>query len=127
MRLDEAVPRWAPRLLLGTAVLLIPWSIWPLVSLPQSHLSHRWGLAWTGFDVALAATLIATAFGIQRQPELVAAAAPVAATLLVCDAWFDTTMSGDGAQFTIALVLALGAELPLAALCVWLARRVRVA
>ena len=123
--LGDAVPRWAPRLLLGVAVLLVPWSIWLLASLPQRHLARHWAVAWTGFDVALAVALALTAYGLTRRPTLVAAAGPVAATLLVCDAWFDATMSADDEQLAVAVGLALCVELPLAAFCVWLTHRPR--
>ena len=45
--------------------------------------------------------------------------AAVAGTALLCDAWFDLTTSGSG--FYWALAEALAAELPLAALCFWVA------
>ena len=105
------------------AVLLVPWSIWLLTNLPQRHLARHWAIAWTGFDVALAVALALTAYGLAQRPTLVAAAGPVAATLLVCDAWFDTMMSGDGEQLVLAVVLAIAVELPLAVLCVWLTQR----
>jgi len=121
------IPSWAGRLLLLTVVALVPWTSWLFLNLPHRHVAHHWDLAWTGFDIALALTLATTAYALARRSELVPRAATVAATLLVCDAWFDTTTAGDDAQLWVALVLAFGVELPLAFLCIWIARRVRVA
>ncbi|NUP38912.1 MAG: hypothetical protein HOY76_18325, partial [Streptomyces sp.] len=41
--------------------------------------------------------------------------------LLVVDAWFDTVTAAPGAELVAALAMAVGAELPLAALCAVLA------
>jgi len=49
-------------------------------------------------------------------------AATATAALLVVDAWFDTTTAAAGSDFAAA-TMAPGAELPLAALCGWLALR----
>lgn len=119
------VPAWAPRLLLLTAAALVPWTILLFLDLPRRHVAHHWDLAWTGFDVALAAALAATAYGIARRAAIVRTSATVAATLLICDAWFDMTTSGDDTQFWLAFALAVGIEIPLAVVCVWITRRTR--
>lgn len=120
-----SVPSWAERLLIVTSVALIPWTIWLFANLPRRHIVHHWDLAWTGFDIALAAALAATAFAVARRPTYVPPVASIAATLLLCDAWFDTTTAGDDRQLWIALLLAFGLELPLAVLCLWVAHRAR--
>jgi len=119
------IPSWAARLLLLTVVALVPWTLWLFVNLPRRHVVHHWDLAWTGFDVVLAITLGIAAYGVARRPRIVPTAATVGGTLLVCDAWFDTTTAGDDAQLWVALLLAFGVEIPLALLCVWIARRLR--
>ena len=42
---------------------LLPWAIW-LVAVAASphHATHRWDLAWSGFDTGLAMLFVATAF-----------------------------------------------------------------
>lgn len=50
-------------------------------------------------------------------------AATAAATLLVVDAWFNTMTAAPGADQVSAAAMALGAELPLAGVCVVLAAR----
>jgi hypothetical protein len=125
---DTLVPyRWvAPLLALGT-VLLVPWTLVLAYRLPARHTSHHWDLAWVGFDVALTAALGATGWGIAHCASWAPSAAAVAATLLVCDAWFDNVLAnGRGEQIEAGLEAAL-IELPLALFCVWLARHRRQA
>jgi len=47
--------------------------------------------------------------------------ASVAGTALLCDAWFDLVTAQPGREFAWALLFALVGELPLAALCFWIA------
>ena len=49
-------------------------------------------------------------------------AASSAATLLLCDAWFDVMTSQTSHELGVALVMAVLAEGPLALLCIWVAR-----
>ena len=57
---------------------------------------------------------------LKRSP-LVTIVASVAGTALLCDAWFDLVTARPGREFYSALLFALVAELPLAALCFWIA------
>jgi hypothetical protein len=59
---------------------------------------------------------------ISRSPRLPVLAA-VAATLLVVDAWFDTLTAASPAALAVALLEAVAGELPVAAICVWLAAK----
>ena len=47
----------------------------------------------------------------------------ITSTLLVCDAWFDVTLSWGSDEFPLSVVTALGGELPLAGLCFFVAHR----
>jgi hypothetical protein len=47
--------------------------------------------------------------------------AAITGTLLVCDAWFDVLTAQPGSELLESLAEAGLAELPLAALCFWLA------
>ena len=58
---------------------------------------------------------------VRRSPRTQIAAA-VAATMLLCDAWFDLLTAAPGSGLDQALVEALAAELPLAGLCFLIAR-----
>jgi hypothetical protein len=106
-------------LLGGVVIALFPWTAYVGSTLPGKHVTHHWDLAWAGFDafeaVALAATLLAL---MRRSPRLPVLAA-IAGTALLCDAWFDLVTAEPGRELRWALVGALAAELPLAALCFW--------
>jgi hypothetical protein len=64
------------------ALVLLPWSVLLATRLPSRHLSTHWDLAWSGFDVALAATLAAVAVcALRHSPWLEGAASAAAASL----------------------------------------------
>ena len=107
--------------LLGLAVLLVPWTFVLAYRLPARHTTQHWDLAWVGFDIALAAAIGATGLGIARCGPWAPSAAYVAATLLVCDAWFDNVLANGRSEQVEAGLEAALVELPLALLCVWLA------
>jgi uncharacterized membrane protein len=114
--------RWVAPLLTLAAVLLVPWTLVLAYRLPAHHTSDHWDVAWVGFDVALAAALAATGWSIARRATWATSAAAVAATLLLCDAWFDNVLAhGLDERVEAALEAAL-VEVPLALVCVWLAR-----
>jgi len=120
---DTFVPRrWvAPLLALG-AVVLIPWTLVLAYRLPARHTSHHWDVAWVGFDLALAAALAVTGLTIGRRSTWAPSAAAIAATLLLCDAWFDVVLaSGHDGQIEAVLEAVL-VEIPLAIFLIWLAR-----
>ncbi len=104
---------------------LVPWTVYLVVTLPARHVQTRfYDLAWGGFDVALALLFLATGIGLLRRRLWVQSTATAAATMLVCDAWFDVLSAGDSRERVVALVFAVGAELPSALLCFLVARHV---
>ena len=113
------VPRWAALLLGGTA--LVPWTLYLSYSLPARHVTDHWSLAWSGFDVGLATSLVLTALGVVRGAPWLEAAAAVSTALLVTDAWFDIVLSNSAGERLEAIALAAVAELPLALFCLWIA------
>jgi hypothetical protein len=118
----EPAPRWLAYAFVACSLALIPWTVWLYTSLPSRTTADNWDVAWAGFDVALAATLLATAVGALRRSAWTQGAAASAATLLACDIWFDVMTSRTGHELEVALMMALVAEGPLASLCVWVAR-----
>ena len=50
-------PRWAAPIFFALGLVLIPWTLWLAVSLPTRQLASHYDAAWSGFDVALAASL----------------------------------------------------------------------
>jgi hypothetical protein len=109
--------------LLGlAAALLAAWTVALAYRLPARHTTHDWDVAWIGFDVGLVAALGATALALARRAPWARPAAVVAATLLVCDAWFDNVLATGLDERVEAAVEAAALELPLALVCLWLAR-----
>ena len=111
------VPRWVTISLSLTAIGLVPWTLWLTFSLPSRHVTDHYDLAWVGFDIALAAAFGATAQAAYRASVWLMPFAAVTGTMLICDAWFDIVTSGGGGERLEAVLEAVFAELPLAALC----------
>ena len=101
-----------------------------VATLPSEHRAAHWDVAWAGFDIALALLLLAVAGAARRRSSWFEGAATAAATLLFVDAWFDVLTSSTQSQLLVAIAEALLVELPLAGLCLLLAReaerRVRI-
>ena len=95
-------------------VLLIPWTFYLAVRLPEVHLSRGWDVTWVGFDILLTIFLGLTAFFAWRQRFLLVVSASGAGALLIADAWFDVTTAGRADRRWSALPAFL-VELPLAA------------
>jgi len=118
------------RLIAGAIAMFVSglagWAIFLALTLPGSHQARHWDAAWIGFDIGLIVALGVTAWAAWFRRQILVVAALVAATLLVCDAWFDVTTSlGTGDQ-ALTIVTALLAELPLAGILFWIARRIMV-
>jgi hypothetical protein len=125
------VPPWiAPAFVLCAAVLLV-WAAVLIFTLPRNYTANHWRVAWGGFDIGLGATMIATAVAVIRRSPFAEVAAAITGTLLICDAWFDVLTSSTSGELVQAGLEAILIELPLAALCFWmatnLARAVEVA
>ncbi|MGH9297353.1 MAG: hypothetical protein ACRDZP_05195 [Acidimicrobiales bacterium] len=111
-------------LYLIVSVGLLPWIVLLAVSLPGRNLDLHYRLSWVGFDCFLVLALARTAYMAFRLDPRVQFPATVSAALLAIDAWFDITTAGDRASFVEAVILAVVAELPAAALSLYVAHRV---
>jgi hypothetical protein len=116
---EPRLPRWVPRVLALGAIGLVPWTLWLTFSLPSRHVTEDYDLAWVGFDIVLAAAFAATAWATLRVSQWLVPLAAVTGTMLVCDAWFDVVTSSGGDRLQ-AVLEAIFAELPLAALCAYI-------
>jgi hypothetical protein len=115
------LPRWLGPLAVCCTIGIVPWIVYLGMTLPDEQHTDHYAMAWLGFDSVMCIVLAALGYcAIRRKPatELLAA---VAATLLVVDAWFDVVTSEDLSAFWLALTTAIGAELPLAFICGWVA------
>ncbi|HEY0387565.1 MAG TPA: hypothetical protein VGC71_03915 [Gaiellales bacterium] len=118
----DPAPRWLAYAFVACSLAMLPWTVWLYRTLPSRATADNWDVAWAGFDVAIAVTLLATAIGALRRSRWTQGAASSAATLLVCDAWFDVLTSRTTHELMVAAVMAIVAEGPLALVCVWVAR-----
>src|SRR5690349_4607964 len=123
-RVDDngQIPGWIAPVFGVAAAVLVPTVVLLLVVLPSEHRVAHWDVAWGGFDVMLALILLAVSITAWRGSAWLEAAAAAAATLLVVDAWFDVLTASTGSELVLALIEAVFVELPLALVCLWLAR-----
>jgi hypothetical protein len=103
-------------------LVLVPWTVYLTFSLPSHHETADWRTVWAGFDAAEAIALIGVAVSAVRHSPWLEAIAAIAGTLLCTDAWFDITLEWGGKHMASSLVEAAFVELPLAAICFWVAR-----
>jgi hypothetical protein len=103
------------------ALLLVPWIVVLVASLPSAHRSAHWDIAWAGFDVALALLLLGVALAAWRHSPWLEGAATATATLLFVDAWFDILTASSRAELLVAIGESVFVELPLAVICLFLA------
>jgi hypothetical protein len=109
--------------LAGAALVLVPWSIGLAHALPCRYLSRHWGIAWAGFDGALAATFALTSIAAVRHAPWLDRVAVAAVTLLAADAWFDVVTARSAVGVALATAEAVAVEFPIALLCLWVAQR----
>src|SRR6185437_4810366 len=111
------LPRWVTPLLALTAVGLVPWTLYLTFTLPSRQVTEHYYVAWVVFDIALLSVIAPTTFFAVRGSEWLVPFAAVTGTMLICDAWFDVVTSIGGNDWVEAVLEALLAELPLAAVC----------
>jgi hypothetical protein len=102
---------------------LLPWAFWLSSSLKPHHVTGRWDVAWSGFDIGLAICFVGTAVAAYRRSPSVGAFAAATGTLLLTDAWFDIVLESHGNEESTAILEAVVFEIPAACLCYWIAYR----
>ncbi|WP_438484708.1 hypothetical protein [Streptomyces sp. S186] len=110
--------RWTGRVLTAAGLALLPWLGYLAGTLPPAEAA-----AWGALDTLEAAALLTAGTRLLRTDPRHRAPAAAAATLLLADACIDLATAAPGSELAAATGMALTAELPLAALCVWLAAR----
>jgi len=104
-------------IMVGAALLLVPWIGHLALTLPRLYVAHNWDSTWVGFDVMLLVMIVATAVLGYLRRQLIVVTGFATAVLLVCDAWFDV-MTAHGDDRMLSIITAVLVELPFAALLV---------
>ncbi len=105
-------------------VIMVPWTAFLAATLPTRFRAHNWDVAWVGFDSVLILVLLGTAWAAWYRRQILAMAAVVAGTMLLCDAWFDINTSWGTSGLAVTILTALIGNIPLALVFFWLARRI---
>ncbi|MFF8786995.1 hypothetical protein [Streptomyces sp. NPDC015125] len=113
-----AARRLQGRILTGAGLALLPWLGYLAGTLPPAEAA-----AWVALDALEAAALLTAGTRLLRTDSRHRAPAAAAALLLLADACLDLATAAPGTELATALAMAVGAELPLAGLCAWLASR----
>lgn len=116
------VPRWVAPTFVALALLTLPWIGYLALTLPRHTVTVHYRAAWVGFDLGLVALLGLTAWHAYRGDRQVVLAAAGTATMLAVDAWFDVVTTPRGPDLVVSVLLAVLVELPLAGVCLWIAR-----
>ncbi|WP_051808276.1 hypothetical protein [Actinoplanes subtropicus] len=116
-------PRWVAPVFAVLGAAAVPWTVYLAMTLPSRESTHHYRLTWVGFDIMLIVVLLATAYLAWRGNRSVGLLATITATMLVLDAWFDVGIS-NRADRPAAILSAIFIELPLAAVCGWIALHV---
>ncbi|MEY9968903.1 hypothetical protein ABIA33_006990 [Streptacidiphilus sp. MAP12-16] len=117
--------RRALRLLALCVVVLVPWTVYLALFLPDQFQARHWSAAWVGFDVMLLVSLTGAGLAVFLRRQILILLAVIAGTLLVCDAWFDIALDWGTSQVWGSVASAVLVELPLAALLFLRARRLQ--
>lgn len=104
-------------------LVLAAWIGILILTLPARFTSSDWRAVWVGLDIAELTGLAAIGWAAWRQRQVLIFFMMMTGTLLLCDAWFDVTLSYGSSGFTTSVVTAVLAELPLAFLLFVGARR----
>ena len=89
--------------------------------LPATTVVPHYSLAWIGLDSLEAAGLFTTGRLLRRGDQRYALTAAVTATAMLIDAWFDVLGSVGAGALALSVGMAVLAEIPIAAVCIYLA------
>jgi hypothetical protein len=109
--------------MMGCCVVLAGWIVVLMLNLPTRYTALHWRGVWVGLDVAELAGFAATLWASWYQRQIIIFCMIFTGTLLLCDAWFDLSLDFGTPGFTMSVLSAVFAELPLAFLLLAGARR----
>ncbi len=101
-------------LLGAVCFLLTAWMVYLALALPSTYRAQNWDVAWLVFDGAMLTSLLITTWALWRRRLLAIPAAMISATFLGIDSWFDVSTAQTGHDLALALLAAVGIEIPLA-------------
>jgi hypothetical protein len=107
----------------GGCIVLAGWIVILMLKLPRDYTSSHWRGVWVGLDFGELISFAATAWASWRSRQILVPSMIFTGTLLVCDAWFDLALDYGSSGFTMSVLSAVFAELPLAFLMFFGARR----
>ena len=113
-RTIDRIRKWRTILILICAAILVPWTVYLAITLPEHYIARNWAATWVGFDVLLLTMLTLTALAGWKRKQFLFPTAFASGVLLICDSWFDVMTSQRGEDLTQALLSAIFVELPLA-------------
>ena len=119
----RVVPKWVAVVFFAGAVLLLPETVRLLVSLPRRAMADHWRFLWSGYDAVMAIVFVATGILLWRRSAWVVVVASAAGTMLLADAWFDVVSAHGATQVAMSTTLAVAFEIPLGAICFFIASR----
>src|SRR5690349_1440854 len=99
-RTIERIRRWRTVLILACVVVLVPWTAYLAVTLPEHYIARNWAATWVGFDILLLTMLLLTLIGGWKRKQFVFPTAFASGVLLLCDAWIDVMTSQRGDDLT---------------------------
>jgi hypothetical protein len=115
--------RLALLVMTACCVALAGWIAILILTLPGRYTSTDWRAVWVGLDIAELLGFAATAWAAWHQRQIVIFFMITTGTLLLCDAWFDLALDYGSNGFTVSVLSAILAEIPLAILLFAGARR----
>ncbi|MGC8510938.1 MAG: hypothetical protein ACP5PB_08740 [Acidimicrobiales bacterium] len=118
------INRLFSKIMVAAVVIMVPWTAFLAVTLPGQYHAHNWDVAWVGFDTALMLLLIGTAWAAWYRRQILAMISVVAATMLLCDAWFDINTSWGTSGLPVSILTAVIGNIPLSIFFFWMARRI---
>jgi hypothetical protein len=110
-------------IMMGCCIFLAGWIAVLMLKLPAQFKASHWRGVWVGLDLAELAGFAATAWASWRQRQVLIFCMVFTGTLLIGDAWFDLVLDYGTSGFTMSVLSAALAEIPLALLLFTGARR----
>lgn len=122
--ISKLFPDWAAIIYVGFCFLFIPWIVYLGFKLPSSYDSINWNTVWVGFDIFESILFALTGILVILKNKWLALSAVALGITLFIDAWFDILTARTRIDTKLALISALGFELPMAILSIALAIRI---